>query len=152
MTMLRRTVIGALVAALVGGLTACASGSTSTPSRVMEFRTPLSGSAQVPPNSSTATGMAEARFDRQTQQLTWTVTHAGLSGPVTGAHIHGPAVPGSNAPVLIPFADPGASPITGSAQLTPTQATQLVSGLLYVNLHTAAHPGGEIRGQLIQAR
>jgi hypothetical protein len=152
MTMLRRIVEGALMAALMGGLAGCASGSRPAPSQVMEFRTPLSGSAQVPPNSSTATGMAEARFDRQTQQLTWTVTYSGLSGPVTAAHIHGPAVPGSNAPVLIPFTHPGQSPITGSAQLTPTQATQLVSGLFYVNLHTAANPGGEIRGQLIQAR
>lgn len=152
MTMLRRTIGGVLVLALVGGLSACASGSTSQPSQVVDFRTPLSGSAQVPPNSSTATGMAEARFDRQTQQLTWTVTYSGLSGPVTAAHIHGPAVPGSNAPVLIPFANAGQSPITGSAQLTPTQVTQLVSGLFYVNLHTAANPGGEIRGQLIQTR
>jgi hypothetical protein len=71
-----------------------------------------------------------------------------MTGPVTAGHFHGPAPAGSNAGVVVPFAGPLASPIIGSATLTPAQVDQLKSGLWYINLHTAANPGGEIRGQV----
>ena len=48
----------------------------------------------------------------------------------------------------MPFAGPLASPIIGSATLTPAQVDQLKQGLWYINLHTAANPGGELRGQV----
>jgi hypothetical protein len=50
--------------------------------------------------------------------------------------------------VLVPFSNVGTSPFSGEAQITPEQFNQLSSGQWYVNVHTAAHPGGEIRGQL----
>ena len=45
-----------------------------------------------------------------------------------------------------------ASLITGSATLTDVQAADLMAGKWYFNLHTAAHPGGEIRGQVSLTR
>ena len=51
-----------------------------------------------------------------------------------------------------PFAGSLGSPITGSKQLTAAQVAQLRGGFWYVNLHTAAFPGGEIRGQVTAAR
>jgi hypothetical protein len=64
------------------------------------------------------------------------------------AHFHGPAAAGANAGVVLPFANP-ASPIEGQATLTPAQAADLSAGKWYANVHTAANPGGEIRGQML---
>lgn len=112
------------------------------------FEAAMSGAQEVPPVSTAGAGQAEVQYRPATGMVHWRVTHSGLSGPVTGAHIHGPAGPGQNASVLIPFTNVGASPITGEARVTPEQLGQLRSGQWYVNLHTARNPNGEIRGQL----
>jgi hypothetical protein len=87
-------------------------------------------------------------YDTQTKQLKWKVSYSGLSGPATAAHFHGPAEPGKNAGVMIPIQNIATSPAEGSATLTDAQAADLMGGRLYVNVHTAANPGGEIRGQV----
>jgi hypothetical protein len=110
----------------------------------------LTGASQVPPNSSTGSGTAAIKLDGEV--LSWVVTYSGLTGPVTGAHFHGPAPASANAGVVVPFAGSLGSPITGSKQLTAAQVAQLRGGFWYVNLHTAAFPGGEIRGQVIAAK
>jgi hypothetical protein len=66
------------------------------------------------------------------------------------AHIHGPAAVGANAGVVVPFKAPVTSPITGTATLTDAQMADLEAGKYYANVHTAANPGGEIRGQLMK--
>ncbi len=96
---------------------------------------------------SEGTGTGEFTFDPADNTLDYTITYAGLTGPAGAAHIHGPADPGGNAPPVVPFAD-AASPITGTATLTDQQVTELMDGKYYVNVHTAAHGGGEIRGQI----
>ncbi len=106
----------------------------------------LAASNEVPPNASSATGSATIKLDGDT--LSWNIAYSGTTGPVTGAHFHGPAVAGANAGVVLPFAGSLASPIVGSKQLTPAQIVDLKSGKWYINLHTAANPGGEIRGQV----
>ena len=85
-------------------------------------------------------------YDTATKALTWSGSYSGLTGPATAAHFHGPAELGKNAPVLIP--SPPATPISGMATLTDAQAADLAGGKLYFNVHTAANPGGEIRGQV----
>ena len=109
----------------------------------------LSGANEVPPNDSGATGMAEATLDTETRTLTFTVEYEGLSGQAIGAHIHGPKGTGGNAGIMIPFSST-ASPIEGSAKLTEAQMKDVLDGLTYVNIHTQQHPGGELRGQLVQ--
>ena len=109
----------------------------------------LSGAQEVPPAATSGTGMAEIQHDPATNKIRWRVTHSGLSGPITGAHIHGPAAAGANAGVVGPFSgDMSKSPLTGEATITPTQFGDLAAGLWYVNLHTAKFPNGEVRGQL----
>ena len=108
----------------------------------------LSGASEVPAVMTDATGRVEASLTAGTNLLTWRVTYSGLSGPATGAHFHGPAMAGQNAGVVVPIGAPLTSPITGSATLTPSQAADLTAGKWYVNLHTAANPNGEIRGQV----
>jgi hypothetical protein len=102
----------------------------------------------VPTNSSTATGSLDGTYDKVTRELRWKLNYSGLTGPATAAHIHGPAMPGQNAGVVIPFPTP-ATGAEGSATLTEPQAADLLDGKWYVNVHTAANPGGEIRGQLM---
>ena len=113
------------------------------------FKSDLSGKNESPPNDSPATGTAAASYDTATRTLTWHVEFSGLSGPAIGAHIHGPAASGANAGIMQPFPNP-VSPIDGSAALTEAQEKSLVDGTLYVNIHTEAHPGGELRGQLVK--
>jgi len=114
----------------------------------IRFAAPLAPGAGV---TSSGKGMATASLDTTTKTLTWTVDYSGLSGPVTAAHIHGPADPGANAGIVVPFSGNLASPIKGSATLTDAQIAQLEAGKWYVNIHTEANKPGEIRGQLVRA-
>jgi hypothetical protein len=111
------------------------------------FKADLKAANEVPPNTSAATGTAEATFDTVTKTLTWTVTYQGLSGPAIGAHFHGPGEHGKNAGIVVPF-NFVATPIKGTAMLSDAQAADLMAGKWYANIHTAANPGGEIRGQM----
>ena len=107
--------------------------------------------APGPGVASSGKGTATASLDTNTKTLTWTVDYSGLSGPATAAHIHGPADPGANAGIVVPFTGNITSPIKGSATLTDTQIAQLEAGKWYVNIHTEANKPGEIRGQLVRA-
>lgn len=115
------------------------------------FKVQLTGAQQVPPVQTSGSGTADLTYDPGTRILTWTVTYSGLSGPVTMAHFHGPAPEGKNGPVVIWLTKQGSpveSTIKGDATLTPEQAQQFNAGDWYINVHTQAHPGGEIRGQV----
>jgi len=114
----------------------------------VKFRANL---AAGPGITSAGKGAATATLDTATKTLTWDVEYSGLSGPATAAHIHGPADPGKDAGVVVPFTGSLASPIKGSATLTDAQIGQLESGKWYINIHTAANKGGEIRGQLVRS-
>lgn len=118
------------------------------------FKADLKGASEVPSNTTTGTGTATVTLDPATRKITWNVTFSGLTGPATAVHIHGPAPVGKNAGVLIWLSTKGktaTSPVTGSATMTASQVSDLTSGQCYVNVHTAANPGGEIRGQLVKS-
>jgi len=115
----------------------------------VNFHATLNGQTEVPPKDSKGTGDALATLDTKTKVLTYTVTYSGLSGPATMGHFHGPAAAGANAGVVVPFKNPVDSPIVGTATLTDAQIADLMAGKWYVNVHTAANPGGEIRGQMM---
>jgi len=99
-----------------------------------------------PSNPSSAQGIAIFNFNVASGLLIWEVIHNVVNA--TLAHIHGAGLPGTDAGVQVPFAS-GASPIFGNATLNSTQEGMLQSNLMYVNIHSAAFPGGEIRGQIL---
>ena len=148
-SILRSAAAGAVAVVLAG----CAqmgmgSGSGGMASGMETYRATLSAAQEVPPVASPGTGNAEVMVNPSTMAMTYRVTYAGLTGPATAGHIHGPAPAGQNAGVKIPFPTVAQSPVTGSVTLTAEQYTDLKAGRYYVNVHTAAHPGGEVRGQL----
>ena len=115
----------------------------------VQYHATLLGSSEVPPTGSTATGNVAATLDTGTKVLDYTVSWTGLTGPATMAHFHGPAPTGKNAGVEVVVGSAGpVSPVRGKATLTAAQVAQLNGGLLYVNVHSAKFPKGEIRGQV----
>jgi hypothetical protein len=115
----------------------------------LHLTVPMSGASEVSPVATSATGTASLTFVGS--EMFYTVTYSGLSSAATASHLHGPAASTNNAPVLIPFTTPTGTSgsISGSAVLTPTELSYLLSGQTYVNLHTTTNPGGEIRGQVL---
>lgn len=116
------------------------------------FKVQLTGAQVVPPVQTSGTATADLTYEPSTRVLSWTITYSGLSGPATMSHFHGPAAEGKNGPVVIWVSKQGSpveSPIKGEATLTPEQAQQFAAGEWYMNVHTQAHPGGEIRGQVM---
>jgi hypothetical protein len=82
--------------------------------------------------------------------LTWRLTFSHLSGPASAAHIH-MGVRGVSGPILIPLCGPCTSPVTGTTPVPAGQIADLKARKLYVNVHTAKNPSGEIRGQITRA-
>ena len=135
---------------LVGGITAFAFGAGIGNAAAESAVVALSGANEVPPTTSTGKGEANVSYDKATKKLTYKLTYSGLTGDATAAHFHGPAAAGANAGVVIPIGSGApASPVEGSATLTDAQAADLLAGKWYVNVHTKANPGGEIRGQVV---
>jgi CHRD domain len=118
------------------------------PAFAEKMKATLNGASEVPPTPSAGKGTADIDYDAASKKLTWKVTYSGLSGPATAAHFHGPAEAGKNAGVAVAIPGATASPAEGSATLTDAQAADLMAGKYYVNVHTAANPAGEIRGQV----
>lgn len=113
----------------------------------------LSGSAERPaPLETRASGFGI--FALVGQDLSFNINYQGLSGPATAAHIHGPAGDNGTAAPIIDLKDfavggfGSLGAIVGALTLDDRQLAAIADGLTYVNIHTAAHPGGEIRGQV----
>ena len=118
---------------------------------MIHYKATLNGSSETPPTTSTGTGSLTATFDTDSKKLEWTADYSGLTGPAIAAHFHGPATIAKAAPVEVPLQAPLDSPMKGSATLTDAQAKDLMDGMMYFNIHTAANKPGEIRGQMEKA-
>src|SRR5712691_11089727 len=117
---------------------------------VTTYKGTLVGTTEVPPVTTTGKGTAAVNIDTATKQASWRVEYSGLSGPATAAHIHCGAAAGANSGVAVALgAGPtAASPLTGSGAMTDAQLADLAAGKCYVNIHTDANKGGELRAQL----
>jgi hypothetical protein len=115
----------------------------------VNLKADLKGTNEVPPNDSKASGSVTATYDTASKKLTWKGSYSGLTGPASAAHFHSGEA-GKNGGVVLPISGGDKSPFEGSATLTDAQAADLMAGRLYVNVHTAAHKAGEIRGQVVK--
>jgi len=106
----------------------------------------LSGNQEVPPVSTAATGTGTIAvlMDRS---VSGSVTTSGVAG--AAAHIH-LAAPGQNGPVIVPLNKTGDNvwSVPPAIRLNDAQYEAYRLGNLYVNVHSAANPSGEIRGQI----
>lgn len=126
-------------------LIAATAGSAQTPapsgSNVL-----LDGKQEVPPVATAATGSGTVTvlMDRS---VSGSVTTTGVAA--TAAHIH-LAAPGANGPVIVPLNKTGENvwSVPPLIRLNDAQYEAFKLGNLYVNVHSAANPGGEIRGQI----
>jgi hypothetical protein len=117
---------------------------------VRSFDVELFGAEEVPPVDTGASGQAELEIDVIGGAVSGTLEVSGMTP--TMAHIHlGHA--GSNGPILIHLeqdsADPTRFEVPMSAALTTAEVDLLLNGGLYVNVHSEAHPAGELRGQIL---
>jgi hypothetical protein len=141
-----------LVVLLAGAaclLVAAAASTAAT--RATVWTAPLSSGQEVPKQvvkMAAAHGSFKGTLTGTT--LKWKLTYSQLTGPATAAHIHMGAK-GKSGNVVVPLC--GGTPacksgLSGSAKLTPSLLAAFKKHLLYVNVHTAKNPNGEIRGQL----
>ena len=100
--------------------------------------------------NSPGSGRAEFTLERDTLRFTWHVTYKDLTSAPTLAAVHGPQRPGTDAVVLFEMGtkDKAKPPVDGSVVLSDAQVQYLLSGRLYVNIHTVKYPNGELRGQI----
>jgi hypothetical protein len=151
----------ALMAAILVGATAvaCGSDSTTTPTPPT-YVASMTGAGEFPAKSVAGTGTATI-VKTAAGTYTYSITYSGMTGNLTGGHIHGPAAAGANANVIVPFANATGAANSGTlaGTFTSTNTTAisndsldvlLNNGNAYVNLHTSLNPGGEIRGQLVK--
>lgn len=143
----------ALLSAALPGLSSAAPDYAGTEGPPIKFRAALSADEQSAPTESPGAGVAEFVLDRPTQRLEWTISYNNLTSDAVAAHIHGPQTPGGNAGVLFNLAPNGmASPLANSVVLNDGELEYLLTGRLYVNIHTTRYPAGELRGQIMRLR
>jgi hypothetical protein len=161
-----RALMMAAATLAVAGMAACESDDDAD----LQFAASLEEGAEVPPvtTTTTATGSFSATIDDD-NIMTYTLIYSGLSSNITMAHIHGPALAGVNAGILLDFAAGGrvlpigvtSGTASGTVNLNTVVLTNaavdgdslkvlLMNGNSYVNVHTVNNGGGEIRGQLVR--
>ncbi|MEO8309001.1 MAG: CHRD domain-containing protein [Pseudomonadota bacterium] len=132
--------IGAALALVVA-----AGSSYSNVALAGDVKVALTGSQEVPANTSAATGTGTITVSDD-MSVHGSVTTKGITG--TMAHIH-VAAAGANGPVAIALEKNGDTySVPANAKLTHEQFESFKAGNLYVNVHSAEHPGGELRAQL----
>jgi hypothetical protein len=111
-----------------------------------DVKVSLTGAEEVPAVTTAATGSGTISIAKD-YTVSGSVKTAGLEG--TAAHIHAAAVGQSGPPVItLAKGEAGVWTVPGGSKLTPEQYEAFKAGNLYVNVHSAAHKPGEIRGQL----
>ena len=115
---------------------------------------PMSGLQEVPQRETLGRGSIDARYEKNTKTLKFTVRWSDLTANPIGSHIHGPAPKGVNAGIKFDFTAPLPKTTAGTFSTTVVvdnvaiKEDSLIKGYYYINIHTPKFPGGEIRGQL----
>ncbi len=143
----------AIVALFLFAGASCKKSSSHGPANV-QFKGTLSGAAEVPAVSTTATGTVTASYNPGTKVLSYTFTWSNLSSNAAAMHFHHGA-PGISGPVIIPvpassFSAATGGTVSGSSLFPDSLLNELMIGNFYGNIHDSNHPGGEIRAQMVK--
>lgn len=122
---------------------------TSASAQISYFTATLDGAQEVPPVTTSGRGWSIVRFDASSSQVRIFVHTENLTN-VTAAHMHA-APSGVNGAVIVGLSSANGRDWSGTGTLSAANAAALLAGNTYVNAHTAANPGGEIRGQVVGA-
>ena len=141
-----------IVAAAIIALNACNKDDDNKPKNMFDFTASINAAQETPPTGESGTGTCTATYDSITNALSYTLTWNGLTGAPTAMHFHKAdvGVPGDVEIPITGFAAAADGTLTASATVDQEEEHDLLEGKFYVNIHTAAHPDGEIRGQLVQ--
>jgi hypothetical protein len=143
----------------VGLLASCMPAQTAptiTPAPDPMYGGTLTGAEQIPPL--TVAGTGSVTLTLKGNKITLSGSYSGLTGAAAAAHIHAPALKGASSGVycslmLMPGATVGAGTLMeggcGDKTLSAADVADLAAGKWYVNVHTAANGGGEVRAQLM---
>lgn len=112
------------------------------------FTANMTGDQENPPVAGGGRGTGTFVLHQARNELTYKITVTGLSGGITAAHIHSGAI-GVNGGVMTALTFVNGTATGTWTGLTAAQVRDLLAGSLYANCHTAANPGGEIRGQIL---
>jgi len=150
----RNGFIGLLASAvLTGVIISCGGGSggSDTPppaaAATVIRSASLTGAQEVPPTGATGTGRGAVVVNPTTREITGGATFTGLTGNPIGAHIH--RLDTTIVVGLVQAADNATATVPAGTVLSAADYAELLAGYLYFNVHTAANPNGEIRGQII---
>ena len=113
---------------------------------LLTYNVVLEGAQEVPPNAATGSGFGTAVVNTVANTITLSPTFGGLTGSATAAHLHGPGARGAVAGVKFPIGT--TSGATYVITYVEADEADILAGNWYVNIHTGAFPGGELRGQL----
>jgi CHRD domain len=126
---------------------------------------PLTGAQVAPASASAALGTMDVYYSKETRVVNWSVSWSGLSGPVTSMHVHGLAPSGFTTATIVQniiaasngIATPNSALYGATSKFTGTlfvdgvavKEQDVLNGMYYIDIHTAAYTNGEIRGQII---
>jgi hypothetical protein len=158
MKWIKLTVLSSLSLALLLSITSCEKNAEKK--KITDYQKSgivLSAAQETPANNSPALGTMDVFYTKETRILSYTVKWSGLTSAPILMHIHGLAPRGYAAGVvqtILAAANPTLFPATGSYSGTllvdgvVVKEADLLNGFYYMNIHTTANPGGEIRGQI----
>ncbi len=136
------------LAILLAGITLASCKEDEVVSSDVAFMAMLSGAEEVPAVTTTASGMLDGVYNKDTKIFTYTLTFSGMTP--TAWHIHKGAK-GTNGGVIFGLGTTFTNSFkSATVALTAEQETDLMAGNYYVNFHSAKSPSGEIRGQLLK--
>jgi hypothetical protein len=116
--------------------------------QIVPFNALLDAAQETPPTGTAGKGWATATIDTALNTISYYLSYEGLTGAPISAHFHGSALQGTPALVKIGLTT-SASPMTGTVSYLQADEGAILAGRFYLNLHTTANPGGEIRGQFV---